>query len=386
MKSRLNHLQQIMSAAAVDGFLISSSSNIFYLSGFNRFLEDHDGFLLVTKKDHYLITSPLYTEAVKKFTPDLQILETSPDAWYAQMVKQVAEKQNIKVIGFEEKDLRVAEFFDLEEQKIELKSVSLRNLRLQKDAKEISAISKACILTDKAFEHILPFIKEGVTELDLANKMQEFLKKNNSDMGFPAIVAFGRHSAVPHHMTSEEKLIKNSFVLFDFGVKVDSYLSDMSRTVFYGVPSTGQIKLYETVKKSQQAAIDYIEKKLQTVILGNEERVTPESRSKIDSGQARMTIPDIFTKDVDALSRKVIEDAKFTAYPHALGHGIGLEVHEAPTLSLYSPEKLLDGMVFTLEPGIYEPSMGGVRIEDMYVIRNQKLEQLTHASKELIVI
>lgn len=359
VNTRLQHLHDICQQAQVDGFLISSTSNIFYLSGFNRFLVDHDGYLLVTKKNHYLITSPLYTNAVKKFTPELAVLETSPDVWYSQMIKKILTEEKLQIIGFEENDLRVSEFFDLQDEKVQLKSVSLRTLRIQKDAKEIDNVQKACTITDQTFEHIIDFIKEGVTELQLSEEMDRFVKSKGAEIGFPSIVAFGPHAAVPHHMTSDEKLQKNSFVLFDFGIKYHSYLSDMSRTVFFGKPTDEQKRLYETVKKSQEAAVAYIEQHV---------------------GQ------DIFVKDVDTVSRSIIEKEAFPVYPHALGHGIGLEVHEAPTLSQYSPEKLIDGMVFTLEPGIYVPYLGGVRIEDMYVIQDQKLKQLTHAPKDLIVI
>lgn len=359
MNERIEHLRKILLEKGVDGFLISSTSNIFYLSGFNRFLQDHDGYLLVTKTHSYLITSPLYTHAVKKFTPDLALLETGHDVWYSQMVKKIATQENLQIIGFEEQDLRVSEYFDLQEEKMQLKSVSLRNLRIQKSEEEIAHIQKACLLADETFSHIIPFITEGVTELQLATQMSTFLKTKGTDVGFPTIVAFGPHSAVPHHMTSDEKLVKNSFVLFDFGVGYKSYLSDMSRTVFFGKPTEHQVKLYETVKKSQEDAIEFIEKNI-----GSE----------------------IFGKDVDQLARETIEKAGFPSYPHALGHGIGLAVHEAPTLSQYSPEKILDSMVFTIEPGIYLPETGGVRIEDMFVLEKYKLKQLTHSPKELIVL
>lgn len=359
MNSRLDHLREICKEAQVDGFLISSTSNIFYISGFNRFLVDHDGFLLVTNKSTYLITSPLYTEAARKFTPDLAVLETSPDVWYAQMVKKIVTQENLKVIGFEEKDLRVAEYYDLQDEKVQLKSVSLRNLRLQKDADEIAAIQKACELTDVVFKKTIPFLKEGVSELEISAKMTAIAQDIGADIGFPSIVAFGRHSAVPHHMTSDEKLTKNSFVLLDFGLKYNNYLSDMSRTVFFGSPTDNQRTLYETVKKSQQAAAGYIQNHMSE---------------------------DILVKDVDKIARDVLEEKHFPVYPHALGHGVALEVHEAPTLSLYSPEKLLENTVFTLEPGTYDPTMGGVRIEDVYVLHNKKLQQLTNSSKDLIVI
>jgi len=184
-QQRIEHLRSVCKEQKVDGFLISLSANIFYLSGFNRFLVDHDGFLLVTPNNIFLITSPLYTEAVRKFTPDLEILETSPDAWYSQMVKRIVDKEKLSTIGFEERDLRVSEYFDLQEEKVTVKSVSLRNLRIQKEKEEIAAIEKACLITDRTFNNILPFIKEGVTELELAEKMSVFAKSQGADIGFP---------------------------------------------------------------------------------------------------------------------------------------------------------------------------------------------------------
>jgi len=362
--NRLDHLRQIMKLAEVEGFLISSKSNIFYLSNFNRFLVEHDGYLFVTLKNSFLITSPLYTEAVKKFTPNLDFLETSGDMWYAKQIKKVVEEENIKSVGFEENDLRVSEFFDLEDEKIILKSVSLRSLRAQKEKEEIEKIKKASQITDTAFKEVLPFIKEGVTELLLAEKITEVIKNNKGELGFPSIVAFGEHSAVPHHMTSDAKLYKNSFVLFDFGAGFEGYVSDMSRTVFFGKPKNEQIKLYDTVKKSQEAGVKYISQKM--------------TRDNEGTG--------LIGKDVDEISRKFIEDEGFASYPHALGHGVGLEVHEAPTLSAYSKEPILENMVFTLEPGIYQPAVGGVRIEDVFVIENYNLIQLTNSPKELIVL
>jgi len=357
--ARIQHIRKIMREQGVDGFLISSKSNIFYLSGFNRFLQDHDGYLLITQMSAYLITSPLYTQAVKKFTPDLAMLETSADSWYFQLVKQIVEKEHFTTIGFEEFDLRVGEYFDLQDQQISLKSVSLRNLRLQKDSDEISAIKTACEITDKTFQHILQYVHFGISELALAEQMDNFVKEQNAEIGFPSIVAFGQHAAVPHHMTSDEKLQKNSFILFDFGVQVGGYVSDMSRTVFFGKPTEKDTIVYETAKRAQQEAITYIEKNLPN---------------------------DIFVKDVDHAARAVIEKVGFPTYPHSLGHGVGLEVHEAPTVSQYSPEKLIQDIVFTIEPGVYLPEIGGVRIEDVFTIENGKLLQLTKSSKELIVI
>ncbi len=363
MENRIDHLRNILRQQKTDAILISSSSNIFYLSGFNRFLVDHDGYLLVTMKRTFLITSPLYTEAVKKFTPDLRLLETTPDVWTAQHVKKIIDEDQIKILGFEEEDLRVSEFFDLQDKQISLQPVSLRSLRLEKDEKELIAIQKACNITDKVFSHILSFIKEGVSEIQLSDEMDHFAKECGAMIGFPSIVAFGMHAAVPHHMTSEEKLQRNSFILFDFGIRSDGYLSDMSRTVFFGTPSVEQKIMHEVTKKSQEEAISFLENQLKT-----------SSSAKISG------------KETDNAARTVIKKANLPVYPHSLGHGVGLDVHEAPGLSHIGKDELSEGMVFTIEPGIYIPSLGGIRIEDVFTIKNGKLLQLTHSSKELIVI
>lgn len=380
MQNRLTHLREIMKQAGVDSFLICSTSNIFYLSGFNRFLVEHDGYLLVTPTDSYLITSPLYTEAVKKYTPDLSILETSGDIWYGQHIKKIVDTENLKTIGFEETDLRVSEFLDLEEQKLTLKSVSLRYLRAQKEKEEIEKIKKASEITDKTFEAIIQYVKENVTELALSEKMSEIIKSLGGEVGFPTIVAFGPHSSVPHHMTSSEKLFKNSFILFDFGARYEGYVSDMSRTIFFGKPTNEQIKLYETVRAAQEKAMEYISSQL-LVDSSQKEKSSTINNEQITNNQALL-----YGKDVDQIARDIIHKENFVSYPHALGHGVGLEVHEAPTLSAYSKEQLSENTVFTIEPGIYQAGLGGVRIEDVYTIQDNKLEQLTNSSKDLIVI
>lgn len=361
-QDRINHLRNICRTYNIDSYLISSSSNIFYFSGFGRFLQDHDGYLLVTPNSVFLITSPLYTEAVKKYTPELALLETSPDKWYTKHIKEIMDHENLKHLGFEESDLRTSEYFDLLDEKVDAVSVPLRYARIYKDNAELTAIQKACELTDKTFTDILSFLKPGVTELQVSEKMEHFMRENGGKAGFPTIVGSGPHAAVPHHMTSDEKLQKNSFVLLDYGGEIDRYMADMSRTVFLGTPTDEQRLMYETVRKAQQTAMEKIQ-------------------DYLDKGEKQ--IP---ANVIDDVAREVIEQAGFPSYPHSLGHGIGLEVHEAPTLSRFAKDKLEDSMVFTIEPGIYLPGVGGVRIEDMYVIRDNKLLQLTHSPKDLIVL
>lgn len=361
-QSRLEHIRSIMKRHQVEGFLVSSRINIHYLSGFNRFLKEHDGYYFVTPTNAYLITSPLYSGAVKKYTPDISLLETTPEKWYTEHVLDIVAQEHITKVGFEEYDLRVGEYWDFTDKKLELAPISLRTLRMKKDAKELIAIEKACKVSDEAFSFIVDKIHEGISELELGKQLEQYIIDHGGTIPHQAIVAFAENSAVPHHMTGEEILEKNSFVLFDFMATVDSYLSDMSRTVFLGRPNEKQKEMHQLTLASQEKAISLIQ-----------ELWNKGERS-------------ISGKIIDDASRKVIEDKGYTSYPHALGHGIGLEVHEAPTVSRYSQDVLEEGMVFTIEPGVYLPGYGGVRIEDMFVLEEKGIQQLTHSPKELLVI
>lgn len=232
-----------------------------------------------------------------------------------------------------------------------------------KNPSEISNIEKACKLTDKAFNYILNKIRQGISEKELAFKIEFFIKKNGADIAFPSIVAFGKNSAFPHHVpTNNSKLIThNSIILLDFGAKVDNYCSDMTRTVFFGKPTTEQKLMHQTVLEAQKQAIDYL-------------------KSSIINHKS------ISAKDVDETSRKYIISKGYRTIPHSVGHGIGLEVHEPPHLSPKSKDILKPGMVFTIEPGIYIKGSGGVRIEDVIVLKNNGLSFLSKSSRELITL
>ena len=361
-KDRLEHLRSILKQYQVDAFLVSSNINIHYLSGFNRFLKEHDGYYFITQNNAFLITSPLYSGAVKKYTPEIDLLETTPEKWYTEHIVDIVAKENITKIGFEEYDLRVGEYWDFTDKKLELVPIPLRNLRIKKDTIEIAAIEKACNISDEAFAYILSKIKEGVSELELGKQLEQYIIDHGGSIPYQAIVAFAENAAVPHHMTGDEILKKDSFVLFDFMATFNWYLSDMSRTVFFGKPNEKQKEMHQLTLTAQEKAISLIQ-------------------DLWDKGER--PIP---AKTIDDGARGVIEEKGYTSYPHALGHGIGLEVHEAPTLSRYSKDNLEEGMVFTIEPGVYVPEYGGVRIEDMFVLEEKGIRQLTHHSKELIVI
>ena len=226
-----------------------------------------------------------------------------------------------------------------------------------KTSSEIDSIREACTLGDLTFNYILKQIEEDVSEKQLASKIRHFIKSHGAKLSFRPIVAFGENALTIHHRPTDQRLKRPSFVLLDLGTKINDYCSDMTRTVFFGKPSKKQKTIYQTVLNAQQKAIDYIN-----------------------------DVKNPCGFDVDKSARDFIIKNGFPSIPHSLGHGIGAKVHERPRISHKSKNILLDGMVFTIEPGIYIPELGGVRIEDTYTLQKGKLIQLTQSSKALIEI
>lgn len=367
-KGRILKIRQQLIGKGLDAVLISSVSNIVYFSGFTNFSEDErDAYLFIGKDFGYIITDGRYTEAVKDKVPHLTLFERG----YKQSTKDLFKKhqREINQLGIEEDNLTVAEFKEIKKYFKKVKHFNVKHLRSIKLKEEIRKIETACRIGDLIFEHILKRIKHGVTEKEIAGELGRFITDQGAEISFPPIVAFGKNSSVPHHQTGETKLTKESeFVLLDFGVKFENYCSDMTRTVFFGKPTDKQKKIYKTVLEAQQKAIDFI-------------NLTLKSGKKLKASE------------VDKAARDYIISQGYSAIPHSLGHGIGLEVHEHPSLSPKSKDILKEGMVFSIEPGIYLEDFGssrlrlveagGVRIEDLFVLEDNGLRQLTKSSTVL---
>ena len=365
-------LSKLIKTQRLDALLISSVPNIIYLTNFVGFSKDErQAFLFITKNKQYILTDGRYSEAVKNNVKDFKLIQISPSLSFEKALRKLCKKHDVKRLGFEGHNLSFLEhqklskhFNNLPRRKAGIYHLSISDLRCVKESNEILAIEKACELGDKTFDYILKKIKFGVSEKEIAFEIELFIKKQGADISFPPIVAFGKNSAIPHHVPTMnyEPLTTNSIVLLDFGVRLNNYCSDMTRTVFFGKPTPEQKRIYQTVLEAQKLAIDH---------LG---RWQAEQLRSHDSSE------------VDRLARQYITSKGYKTIPHSLGHGIGLEVHEAPRLSPKSKDILKKNMVFTIEPGIYITGSGGVRIEDVVVLEKNKVRLLTHSPKNLTIL
>lgn len=363
LRARISKLKQQFLKENIDAVLVVDVANITYLTGFSNFSKDErEAYILITKDEQYIITDARYSEAVRKQVPYFQLFERSHANTIEDFLKQLKRHKQLN-IGIEEDNLTVLEYKLLKKHFKILKHLDIKTHRAVKTPEEIKKIEQAAKLGDQAFEYILKKIKLGISEKQLAFELEYFIKKNNAEISFPSIVAFGKNSSVPHHQTGQTILSNQpgQLILLDFGVKLENYCSDMTRTIFFGKPSEKQKKMYQIVLTAQQKAVDYI-------------------NSRLSSGK------EIKTTEVDKVAREQIISKGYPTIPHSLGHGIGLEVHEHPHLSPKSKENLEEGMVFSIEPGIYLPDFGGVRIEDLFVLEKDNLKQITNSPKKLLII
>jgi len=388
MYKAISKVRRQMLKKNFDAILVSSVPNITYLAGFSSFSKDErEAYLLITQNQNYILTDGRYSEAVKSKIKNFKLIEISSKLTFEKALKDLAKKHSprgeagkIKQVGFEHHDITVAEHKKFSSVFKTIKHFDIDNFRAIKSNQEILAIEKACKLGDETFKYILKKIKLGVSEKELAFEIEFFIKKAGGDISFPPIVAFGKNSAIPHHKPTENtKLRTQNIVLLDFGVKLNDYCSDMTRTVFFGSANAEYKKIYRTVLAAQKRAIEFLSSTFHSL---------PLHEKQIKASQ------------VDKVARTYILEKGFPTIPHSLGHGVGLEVHESPRLSPKSKDRLKPGGVFTIEPGIYIPGFGGVRIEDVVVIENSGLPRrplrreaskvgprlLTKSTKEIIEI
>jgi Xaa-Pro aminopeptidase len=354
MNERLNRLRGLLTEKGLDAILITQAENRRYLSGFHGTA----GALIISDKAAVLATDFRYTEQAAKQSPDFEILRTPGKLadWFPGLVADLG----IKKLGFEAADVsfdyhRRLEYA-LKRNRSTARLVPLPNLvepiRAVKDPKEIKLIERAVAISDAAFDATEAAIKPGITELQLAWELEKSLRDHGSGpLPFEIIVASGPNAALPHHRPSDRAIREGEPVVIDMGARHGGYASDLTRTICAGRPDETFRKVYATVQAAQSAA-------MATITAG----MTGHS--------------------ADAAARRVIQKAGYgDAFGHSLGHGVGLAEHELPRLGPGSRETLKDGMVFTIEPGIYLSGWGGVRIEDICVMQNGKARPLSTARK-----
>lgn len=354
MTEKLIKLRGSFEQRGIDGLLITSKYNRRYMTNFTG----SAGVVVISKEKAVFITDFRYIEQATKQTEGFEIVKHT--GLIAKEIASVVEQLGIKALGFEEHAITYADFSTYQKEiSSQLVPVSglVENLRLIKTSEEIKILKEAAKLTDEAFNHILSYIKPGVTELEVSNELEFYMRKHGAaSSSFDTIVASGYRSALPHGVASEKVIKEGELVTLDFGAYYKGYCSDITRTVAVGDVSDELKNIYDIVLKAQLRGVDGIKKGITGV-------------------------------QADALARDYITEHGYGEYfGHSTGHGIGLEVHEGPALSTRSDTVLEPGMVVTVEPGIYVPNVGGVRIEDDLLITDEGNENLTYAPKELIIL
>ena len=356
---RLAHLRRAMKQRGLAAVYLTSTVSRRYITGFTG----TSGTVLITPHLAEFFTDFRYLERAAEETLGLfKIIDVGNDG--LKVLSQILKDNHVRRLGFEDRAISVARHKSLQKQ---LKPCSLvgigdmvEKLRAVKDDYELDTLRRAVGATDKTFQELIRWlkhlkrIKRLPSEEAAAWKVRDIIhSKKFGEISFEPIIASGANAARPHHEPSPKKLKLAEMVIIDLGVKVNGYHADMTRTIFLGEPTTKQRKIYETTLSSQLSAISYLKK----------------------GGRS--------AKQADMQARRII-DAKFPgAFGHALGHGVGLEIHERPKLAQNSDDILKSNMVFSIEPGIYLPGEGGVRIEDLVVLKESGSEVISKSPKIL---
>jgi Xaa-Pro aminopeptidase len=317
------------------------------------------GYLFLTRGRKVLLTDSRYTTQAKGEAPDFEVMEVSTGRGYGDILVELIRETKTGTLMFEDQHMIYGDVKKLQRKCPHTRWVPaedrLNHLRMIKTEEELSCIERAEAIGDEAFSRILKDIRPGMTELQIAARLEFYMKEAGATTtSFETIVASGIHSAMPHAVPTEKKIEKGDFVTMDFGCIYKGFCSDMTRTVVVGTANEKQRTIYETVLKAQLAALD----------------VVAAGRTGAE---------------VDEVARKIIREAGYGDYfGHGLGHSVGLYIHEEPRLSPSCHEVLRPGMTETVEPGIYLPGVGGVRIEDLVCITEDGCRNFTHSPKELL--
>ncbi len=356
IEDRLHRLGQTLAEQELDALLIAQPQNLRYLSGFSG----SGGVLLLTAELAILATGFVYLEQAKEEAPAFEVVKI--EETFAKLLPELVPRVEGRRLGFESAHLTVAQHCKWlealeeagEDRELLPTEGLVEKLRAVKDAHELAAIRQAVALADAAFAHIVDFIKVGMTEKEVAWELEVFLRTQGAEkVAFDLIVGAGPNGAKPHASATEQRIKAGQPIVIDLGALLDGYNSDLTRTLCLGRADERFWEVYDLVLRAQTAA---------------------EAGIKAGLGG----------KEADQIARQIIEEAGYEL-GHSLGHGVGLAVHESPRLSRFSEDTLQAGMVVTVEPGIYLPDWGGVRLEDMVVVGEEGVEILSQASKAPLV-
>lgn len=353
--NRLKNIRRKMKLKNTDAVLITKRENYMYMSGFTG----TSALLFITESRAVLLTDFRYVEQASKQAPEYEVIQYKGS--YITELNNIIKEENVERLSFEDKNLTFAQYSEFIE-KLKVSEFmplggAVEELRTVKDESETALIKKAVDISDDVFTHILSFIKPGVAEIELAAEMEYFMKRQGAaGPSFETIVASGKRASMPHGIASEKKLEAGDVITMDYGAIYNGYCSDITRTVFLGKPDSELERIYRIVLEAQLKGVEAVK-----------------------SG--------LTGREVDSIVRKMITEAGFgDNFGHGLGHGVGLEIHEEPTLSMRGDLELKDGMIVTVEPGIYVAGLGGVRIEDMLMVSGEMPHILTSATKEMIIL
>lgn len=350
-KPHLAQLKELIKAQGLDAYLITDAVHGLYLSGFTG---TNCWLLITADAQNYFITDFRYREQARAEVNGFEVVIQEQSVF--QTLGQLIKQDGIKKIGVDQDELTLAVYARLNEEIAGIVFVPLPNpakkIRKVKSAEELQLIKRAVEIADKAYLHLLDYLRPGITEKEVAFELEFFMRRlGGTRNAFETIVASGERAALPHGVATNKVLHAGEMVVLDFGTVYQGYYSDMTRTLFLGEPDARAQEIYQVVLEAQERALKHIQ-------------------------------PGMRANEADLLARQIISDAGYGDYfGHGLGHGVGLEIHEAPSLSPRDETILEPGMIVTVEPGIYLPGWGGIRIEDMVFVSPGGCDILTRSPK-----
>ena len=363
--NRLNKFKKEISERNIELAIIGGPSNIYYFTSFrggNNLIVrlDKDDKLVVYRLDYDRALENSYIKNVVTYTTYKVPLKSYEKVFigkYEDLIIKEIKDSGVKKVGFSGIPVSVLNRIKQKITNLDFEDISdiIREMREIKDSYELEMIRKSTKIAEKALKRAVELAEPGITETEIAAEIEYVIRKEGAQTSFEPIVASGRNSAYPHFIPSLKKLEKGDFVVIDLGAKFNEYCSDMTRTIIVGKPTSKQKEIFKTVLESQTKSMDLVKEGVKA-------------------------------SEIDKMARRVIEEKGYGPfYNHSTGHGVGIDIHEPPAVALGNDKPLKSNMVITVEPGIYIRGLGGVRIEDLLIVKKNGFEPLTTFEKELVL-